>query len=72
MTAVEKLTEVHILPDGRLFIKVGRVFYYKKDLDAWLRRAVRVASTQEARRQQADTKQAKAATLPRGDEDAVG
>jgi hypothetical protein len=35
--------------EGPAFIKLGRIFYYKQDLDAWLQRAARVKSTAEAR-----------------------
>jgi len=34
---------------GPKFIKRGRIFYYREDLDAWLRQAERVTSTGQAR-----------------------
>lgn len=34
---------------GPRFIKRGRVFYYREDLDAWLNQDGRVLSTAEAR-----------------------
>ena len=36
---------------GPRFIKRGRVFYYKEDLDTWLGQAKRVTSTAQAKRQ---------------------
>jgi hypothetical protein len=30
---------------GPLFIKLGRIFYFKEDLDAWVQAASKVAST---------------------------
>ena len=36
---------------GPRFIKRGRVFYYKEDLDAWLGQAKRVTSTAQAKLQ---------------------
>jgi predicted DNA-binding transcriptional regulator AlpA len=35
--------------EGPAFIKLGHIFYFKQDLDAWLQRAARVRSTAEAR-----------------------
>ena len=34
---------------GPRFIKRGRIFYFKEDVDAWLQQAARVRSTAEAR-----------------------
>jgi len=34
---------------GPRFIKRGRVFYYKEDLDEWLGQATRVTSTAQAK-----------------------
>ena len=34
---------------GPRFIKRGRVFYYKEDLDEWIGQATRVTSTAQAR-----------------------
>jgi hypothetical protein len=36
---------------GPRFIKRGRVFYYKEDLDRWLGQATRVTSTAQAKLQ---------------------
>jgi len=36
---------------GPRFIKRGRVFYFKEDLDAWIMQAPRVTSTAQARLQ---------------------
>ena len=36
---------------GPRFIKQGRVFYYKEDLDSWLGQATRVTSTAQAKLQ---------------------
>ena len=36
---------------GPRFIKRGRVFYFKEDLDAWLGQATRVSSTAQAKLQ---------------------
>jgi predicted glutamine amidotransferase len=36
---------------GPRFIKRGRVFYFREDLDAWLAKAERVTSTAQARTQ---------------------
>jgi len=36
---------------GPRFIKPGRIFYYKEDLDAWLGRSKRVSSTAQAKMQ---------------------
>jgi len=38
---------------GPPFVKLGRIFYYRDDLDAWLR-AGRVTSTAAARKRGAD------------------
>jgi len=34
---------------GPRFIKRGRIFYFKEDLDAWIRQAMKVTSTAQAR-----------------------
>ena len=34
--------------DGPSFIKLGRVFYYKEDLDLWIGQAPRATSTAQA------------------------
>jgi hypothetical protein len=34
---------------GPRFIKRGRVFYFKEDLDAWIQQAPRVTSTAQAK-----------------------
>ena len=34
---------------GPRFIKRGRVFYFKEDLDAWIMQAARVTSTAQAK-----------------------
>lgn len=35
--------------DGPEYVKRGRIFYYKSDLDHWMQEARRVRSTAEAR-----------------------
>ena len=42
---------------GPKFIKRGRVFYYKEDLDAWLNEQGRVTSTAQHRASQKDAGQ---------------
>lgn len=47
--AVKTLTMMRCYGTGPKFVKRGRVFYYREDLDAWLR-AGRAASTADVRR----------------------
>jgi len=52
--------------EGPVFIKLGRIFYYKSDVDAWLSQAARVTSTAQARLSQADQPRKKKAASTQG------
>ena len=46
---VKTLATMRCRGTGPKFIKRGRIFYFKTDLDAWLAEAGRVTSTAQAR-----------------------
>lgn len=47
--AVKTLASMRSLGTGPRFVKRGRIFYFRQDLDAWMAAAPRVQSTAEAR-----------------------
>jgi hypothetical protein len=46
--SVKTLAMMRSRGDGPPFIKMGRIFYYQQDLDAWLAQRSRVLSTSQA------------------------
>jgi predicted DNA-binding transcriptional regulator AlpA len=46
---VKTLAQMRSEGRGPRYVKIGRVFYFKADLDAWIAEAGRVDSTEETR-----------------------
>ena len=47
--SVKTLATMRSRGDGPKFLKRGRIFYFREDLDAWMARTPRVSSTAQAR-----------------------
>jgi hypothetical protein len=47
--SVKTLATMRSLGTGPRFLKRGRVFYFREDLDAWMAKSPRVNSTAQAR-----------------------